>query len=251
LRTKLVAGNWKMNMNRQETTDFLAEFIGLYEPITGVKTVICPPYIWLDLVAPSLPSGVELGAQNLHAETGGAFTGEVSALMLTDVGCTYVIIGHSERRQLMGESDQHVRDKTKRALEAGLLPIVCVGESAEQRKAGQAEATVASQLRGSLADLAFNSGELVIAYEPVWAIGTGQTASPADAQEMASFIRQSLQVMMGTEIAEATQVLYGGSVTPDNAAILLSQPDIDGALVGGASLHPGKFWSIIASGRSN
>ncbi|MGE5454990.1 MAG: triose-phosphate isomerase, partial [Methylocystaceae bacterium] len=205
---------------------------------------------WLDMVAQGRPPGVDIGAQNLCSQTKGAFTGEISAAMLLDVGCRYVIIGHSERRQLMGENDQVVHEKTKQALLSGLLPLICVGESERQRQSGQAKETVLAQLQGALAGMDFKPGQLVIAYEPVWAIGTGNTASTADAQEMAAFIRYCLRDMMGDELASQTQILYGGSVTPDNAADLLSEPDVDGALVGGASLDPVKFCAIVASGRS-
>lgn len=239
-----------MNMSRQEAEAFLQEFSRLYRPAEGILTVICPPYVWLDLIVKGLPAGVKLGAQNCYNKDNGAFTGEISVAMLKDVGCTYVIIGHSERRQLMGEDDSLVREKTCYALANGLIPIVCVGESEAQRNNDQAQSAVAGQLQGALADLDFNPGSLVVAYEPVWAIGTGKTASTADAQEMASFIRVWLQNALGSSIAAQTQILYGGSVSPDNAKALLSQPDIDGALVGGASLNPAKFWSIITSGRS-
>lgn len=245
MRSKLVAGNWKMNMSRQETNEFIIAFEQLYKPLKETTVVLCPPFVWLDIMAVNLPAGVWLGAQNLHSRPKGAFTGEVSAPMLKDAGCKYVIVGHSERRQ-MGETDQLVRDKSRQALDCGLIPIVCVGESEVERNGGLAKVTVTSQLQGSLADLQFIAGELVVAYEPVWAIGTGKTASAADAQEMASHIRSYLQEQHAAAAAN-TQILYGGSVTPENAGSLFTQPDIDGALVGGASLDPVKFWSIITA----
>lgn len=250
-RNKLIAGNWKMNMSRQESIAFAEEFSRLYQPMAGVKTVICPPFVWLDMLsADKLPQQVELGAQNMAQEVRGAFTGEVSASMLVDAGCRYVILGHSERRQ-MGETDAVIREKTRLALLHNLIPIVCVGEREQERKNGQAQSTVLSQVRGSLADLEYTSEQMVIAYEPVWAIGTGNTASAADAEEMTSLIRSCLQEMAGYATASNTLILYGGSVTPDNARSLLEQPDVDGALVGGASLDPTKFCSIITSGRSH
>lgn len=245
MRPKLVAGNWKMNMNRQDSIEFLRAYDRVSSPLTGTTVVICPPFVWLDIVAANLPVNVRLGAQNLHNRQSGAFTGEISADMLKDAGCNYVIVGHSERRQ-MGETDQLVRDKCQQALSSELIPIVCVGESEAERSAGLAKSTVTKQLQGSLAGLQFVPGNLVIAYEPVWAIGTGKTASAADAQEMASHIRSYLEEQ-GKAIAEQTQILYGGSVTPENAGSLLNQPDVDGALVGGASLDPIKLWAIITA----
>lgn len=231
-------------MTRQETLDFLAEFNRLYKPTPGVKTVICPPFVWLDLLRAQLPDYIGLGAQNLHYMSSGAYTGEISAQMLKDCGCQYVIIGHSERRQ-MGETDEQVRNKAQQAISLGLVPLICVGEVEAQRNAGQAVSTVTGQLEGSLADLEFAPGQLIIAYEPVWAIGTGKTALAQDAQEMSAVIRAYLRQNCGQITAEQTLILYGGSVTPDNAAELMAQPDIDGALVGGASLNPVKLWSIV------
>lgn len=211
-----------------------------------VDVAVCPAFICLADVCDTLQgSPIRVGAQNMHWEPQGAYTGEVSAGMLADVGCTYVILGHSERRQYFGETDQTVNRKVKAALAAGLLPIVCVGETKQQRENGVTEQVVGEQLRGALAELTPEDvAKITIAYEPVWAIGTGLTATPQMAQEVHAFIRQMLKECFG-EAAQAARIQYGGSVKPDNIAALMEQPDIDGALVGGASLDVSSFVRIV------
>jgi triosephosphate isomerase len=214
--------------------------------VENADLLVCPPSIYLEAVGKALDSSpVALGAQNMYAQPNGAFTGEVSAAMLTDVGVEYVILGHSERRTLMGETDKMVNEKTLAALEAGLVPIVCVGEQLEQRVAGKTKEVIAEQFAGSLAGL---SGEqvlkIVIAYEPVWAIGTGKVATPDQAEEVHADLRRLLAESYNGEIAEKVRILYGGSVKPQNAAELMSQPNVDGALVGGASLQADDFLGI-------
>lgn len=220
---------------------------GVLDAIDGaVKAVICPSYVHLPMaLARSIESRLSVGAQDCSHAAEGAYTGEVSARMLADLGCGWVIIGHSERRQYHAESDELVAEKIGAAIEAGLRPIVCVGESREQRESGEAEAVVAAQLRGALEGQPSLEG-LVVAYEPVWAIGTGLTATPAQAQEMHAFIRERLAAVKGIVPAD-TPLLYGGSVKPDNAASLFAEPDIDGALVGGAALKAADFKDIIAA----
>lgn len=217
-----------------------------------VHVAVCPPFVNLEVVRQVLEgSPIQLGAQNMHYEEAGAYTGEVSAAMLRAVGCRYVILGHSERRQYFGETDALVNRKVKRALQYGLVPIVCVGETLEERQAGQAEAVVTCQLQGVLEGIELTSAEaLVIAYEPVWAIGTGHTATPAQAQEMHALIRQLLVSRYGDAIGRALHILYGGSVKPDNAAALFAQPDVDGGLIGGASLKAADFIEIVRAAQS-
>lgn len=212
-----------------------------------VEVAVCPPFTALTAVARELgDGGIALGAQNMYWENEGAFTGEISPLMLKEIGCKYVVLGHSERRQYFGETDETVNMKVKAALKHDLLPIVCVGERLAEREAGITQKVIKVQILGSLADLVPQEIErLVIAYEPVWAIGTGRTASNEDAQEVNGYIRQLLAEIAGREIAERVRIQYGGSVKPENAAGLMSQPDIDGALVGGASLKAESFAGII------
>ncbi len=213
----------------------------------AADVALCPPSLYLGVVADAIAgSPVGLGAQNLYAADDGAFTGEVNAGMLTDVGCRYVILGHSERRALLGETDKQVSEKLHAALAGNLIPIVCVGETLEDREAGNTEKVVETQLRGSLADLdEVRAAGIVIAYEPVWAIGTGKTASPEQAEEVHAFIRKLLGELFTPEVAEQIRIQYGGSVKPGNAKELLGQPNIDGALVGGASLKAEDFLGII------
>ncbi len=212
-----------------------------------VDIVLCPPSVYLSTVADAIAgTPVELGAQNLYAATDGAFTGEVNAGMLTDVGCRYVILGHSERRALMGETDAQVNAKLGAALAGNLIPIVCVGETLKDREAGKTEQVVETQIRGSLKALdEVRAAGIVIAYEPVWAIGTGKTASPEQAEEVHAFIRKLLGELFTPNVAAQIRIQYGGSVKPDNAKELLGQPNIDGALVGGASLKAADFAGII------
>ncbi|MBM7856106.1 triosephosphate isomerase [Desulfohalotomaculum tongense] len=247
MRQQIIAGNWKMNKTTAQAVEFARELKQSIDNNVPVEVVICPPFTALAPLAEELKgSGIALGAQNMHWEDQGAFTGEISAPMLKELGCRYVILGHSERRQYFGETDAGVNKKVKAALEHGLIPIVCVGETLEQREAGVTEQTVAGQLKGALAGLEQEQvAGLVIAYEPVWAIGTGRTASDQDAQQVNNFIRKVIAEEYGAAAAEAVRIQYGGSVKPANARGLLSQPDIDGALVGGASLKVEDFKGII------
>ncbi|MFZ5597158.1 MAG: triose-phosphate isomerase [Bacillota bacterium] len=246
MRKPFIAGNWKMFKTVGEAVSF-AEGLKAAELPRDCRVLICPPFTALYPVSRVLEgSGIELGAQNMHPSKEGAFTGEVSPVMLKEAGCRYVILGHSERRQYFGETDKIVNEKVLSALENGLLPIVCVGEVLSQREAGRTEKVVEGQIRGSLAGIgAEQAKEITVAYEPVWAIGTGRTASAEDAQQVNGLIRGLLGEMFGREAAGQISILYGGSVKPDNTAGLMGQPDIDGALVGGASLDIKSFTAII------
>jgi len=248
MRRSLVAGNWKMHGSRASIEQLLAELVQDI-PVTEagasvVETVVCPTYVHI-AQAQMLCAGspVAVGAQDCSHMSSGAYTGEVAATMLTDAGCDWVILGHSERRQYHSESDDLVSAKLNAAIDAGISPIVCVGETQEQREGGEAEVVVARQLEGALRGQV-GLDKLVIAYEPVWAIGTGLTATPQEAQDMHAFIRGKLSGVNGLD-ADSTRILYGGSVKASNAAELFGQPDIDGALVGGASLVAGDFLAII------
>ena len=251
-RKKIVAGNWKMNLDRAKARELTAAVAARVGEAGGVELVLCPPALYVETVATALhlaggksPSGVALGGQNMHDKASGAFTGEVAPAMLVDLGCQYVILGHSERRTLFGETDAIVNAKTKAALVAGLTPIVCVGETLEEREGGRTDAVVTTQVRGSLAGLsAADIEKIVVAYEPVWAIGTGKVATPLQAQEVHALIRSLLAGLASPEVAGKVRIQYGGSVKPDNAADLACQPDIDGALVGGASLKADDFLGI-------
>jgi triosephosphate isomerase (EC 5.3.1.1) len=247
MRTPLIAGNWKMYKTVDEATLLVRELLAGLGELTDREAIVCPPFTALAAVAPLLAdTPLGLGAQNLYPETQGAFTGEISPPMLVDIGCRYVIVGHSERRQYFGESDAFVNRKLRAALAHGLRPIVCVGESKPQRDAGQAEPIVTAQVRAALVDVTPEQMlNVVIAYEPIWAIGTGDTATPADAQAMHAAIRATLHDLYGAAIASAVRIQYGGSVKPDNIDELMAQPDIDGALVGGASLQAASFLRII------
>ncbi|MGI8819281.1 MAG: triose-phosphate isomerase [Chthoniobacterales bacterium] len=248
MRKKIVAANWKMNMTQAEAAAFVETFLRELGDSSEVEVVIVPPFTALAKVSEGLNASqtVKLGAQNMHWEKSGAFTGEISAAMLRELFVRYVVLGHSERRQLFGETDEIVNRKVRAAHEATLRPIVCVGETLEQREAGDVAKVLGTQLRGSLAGLdAKELNETVIAYEPVWAIGTGKTASAAQAQEAHAFIRQTLGEIADGNTAARMRIQYGGSVKPDNAGTLMSQPDIDGALVGGASLDPRSFAQIV------
>jgi triosephosphate isomerase len=244
--TPLIAGNWKMHKTVAEARALAREIRQGLSPSPGVEVAVAPPYTALAAVAAEIAgSPVKLAAQEVFWEKQGAYTGAISPPMLADVGCHYVIIGHSERRQYFGETDETVNRKVKAVLEAGLCPIVCVGETLEQREQSHTFAVVERQIRQGLAALAPGQGErLVIAYEPVWAIGTGKTATPDQAQEVHKLIRDLLPEVAG---AADLRILYGGSVTPDNAKELMGQPDINGALVGGASLKAASFLGIIAA----
>ena len=249
MRKTFICGNWKMN-TRAESGAALAKALVDGLPLnSGAEVGVCPPACYLSAIASVVgDSAVGLGAQNMLAEDDGAFTGEVNASMLTDLGCKYVILGHSERRQFFGETDEGVSNKALTALSSGLVPIVCVGETLDQREADQTEAVVAGQIKGSLAGISADQmPTVVIAYEPVWAIGTGKVASPEQAESVHAHIRTLLTDMFGAEVAEQVRIQYGGSVKPGNAAELLGQPNIDGALVGGASLKAEDFLGIIAA----
>jgi triosephosphate isomerase len=248
MRRTLVVGNWKMNGSRASVAALLGEVLAS-TPSGAAEVAVCPSYVHLaQAIQQCAGSAVAVGAQDCSHMPSGAYTGEVSARMLADVGCRWVIIGHSERRQYHSESDKLVAAKLGAAVAAGLQPIVCVGETREQRENGEAEAVVAGQLRGALDGQSSLAG-LVVAYEPVWAIGTGLTASPEQAQAMHACIRGCLADVAGVD-PDATRVLYGGSVKPGNAAELFAQRDIDGALVGGAALDAGDFLAIVGAGQA-
>jgi triosephosphate isomerase len=251
MRPKFVAGNWKMNTTRAEAAALAAEVVKAIDAQPRVIVALCPPFGYLETVGRTVQgSAVTLGAQNLYHEPKGAFTGEVSAAMLADLGCTYCIVGHSERRHVMGETDAIVRRKVKAVLAAGLTPIVCVGELLSERDAGETNDVVAAQVLSSVAGLNEDQGaKLVFAYEPVWAIGTGRNATPEQADEVHSHIRKILGQRYNANLADRTVIQYGGSVKASNAESLLAQPNVDGALVGGASLQAAEFMAIVAAAR--
>jgi triosephosphate isomerase len=246
-RKPFVAGNWKMNNTAAESTALTKDIVRLLANSKGVDVVLCPPFTSLAAVG-NIISGtnIGLGAQNMHSEKSGAFTGEVSAAMLRDLYCHYVILGHSERRALFGETDEIVNRKLKTALKAALHPIVCLGETLEQRQAGKTEEVITKQFQTSLRDVdAAGFNNLIIAYEPVWAIGTGMTATPQQAQDVHFLIRRLAAEQTEEKTASSLRLLYGGSVKPNNAAELFSRPDIDGGLIGGASLEAEAFAAIV------
>ena len=245
MRIKFVAGNWKMNGNLAANRVLLDELVGTVGRIPGVKSAVCPPYPYLAQVQQVLSgSGIAWGAQDVSQFDSGAYTGEVSGAMLVDFGCRYVIVGHSERRTLFGDTSEIVAEKYAAALKSGLTPILCVGETLREREAGTTEAVVAAQLRAVLERNGVQSfAHAVIAYEPVWAIGTGKTATPEQAQAVHGFIRKSMAAK-DVAVAERVQVLYGGSVKAGNAPELFAMPDIDGGLIGGASLDAQEFAKI-------
>ncbi len=252
MRKKIVAANWKMNMTQAESARFVESLLLELGDIADVEVVIVPPFTAIAKVTEALgkSQNIKIGAQNMHWERNGAFTGEISAALLRDLFVRYVVLGHSERRTLFGETDKIVNRKVRAAHEATLRPIVCVGETLVQRDKGSVEKILSIQLHGSLATLgAKELQETVIAYEPVWAIGTGRNATPEQAQEAHAFIRHTLREMADETTAERVRLQYGGSVNPENARELMSQPDIDGALVGGASLDPRSFAQIVLSVR--
>jgi triosephosphate isomerase len=246
VRRPILAANWKMHKTASEAAAFAAAFLPLVKDADGVDIAIAPPFTALDRTGRALAgSRVALAAQNVSPEDRGAFTGEVAAGMLAELGCSYTIVGHSERRSLYGENDALVARKAAALLRHGIRPIVCVGESLAQREAGSTLEVVAGQLDGSLAGLpAERAEELVIAYEPVWAIGTGRTATPEIAQEVHALVRARLRQRFGPA-GDRIRIQYGGSVKSDNVDALMAQPDIDGALVGGASLEPDAFARIV------
>ena len=247
IRRKMVAGNWKMNKTLYETRDLLKEMVPELKDITDVDIVVCPPFVSLGVaVRETADTPSQLGAQNLHWEASGAYTGELSPAMLVDL-CRYVIIGHSERRAMFGETDESVNKKVKAALQAGLLPIMCVGETLEENKAGLTAEVVSRMVREGLKDLtALQATDVIIAYEPVWAIGTGLAATSDGANAVhRDVIRPILREVFGHLVGNGMRILYGGSVTPANAAELFAQSDIDGGLVGGASLKTESFVAIV------
>jgi len=247
MRKPIVAGNWKMNKTVAEAIDLAQDIKRDLGTVSGVDIVLCPPFTALKAVGDVVTgSHVDLGAQNMHWETSGAYTGEVAPGMLRELFCHYVILGHSERRAYFHESDEVVNKKVKAALAANLHPIVCVGELLEDRDAGRTEQVVETQLRGSLAGLSTREWvDVIIAYEPVWAIGTGRTASPEQAQDVHAFIRGVIKDMADAAVADSVRIQYGGSMKPSNAKELLSQPDIDGGLIGGAALDVRSFVDIV------
>ena len=248
MRRKVIAGNWKMNNDLKETQNLITKLTsGLSGESLNCDVIVCPPFTSLS-EAYSLIKGtkLKLGAQNMYFESSGAFTGEISAAMLKSVGCEFVILGHSERRTIFGETDEYINNKIKKANESGLKPIFCIGELLEEREAGITEKIIAIQIKYGLKDIsAEEMGNVIIAYEPVWAIGTGKTASPEQAGEVHKFIRGLINDKYGASISDKIVIQYGGSVNNKNARELLSQKDIDGALVGGASLKADSFIDII------
>lgn len=246
-RTPLIAGNWKMYKTSSEAGKTASELVKLVADTVDVDIMIAPAFTALDPVAKVVKgSRVSLGAQNLHWESEGAYTGEVSAAMLVAIGCTYVIIGHSERRQYFGETDQSVNKKLRAAVDAKLIPVVCIGETEDERESGQTFSVLDKQIKRGLKEFLANELQsLIIAYEPVWAIGTGKTATKDQAQEAHQYIRSLIEGGYGNTLAQSTRILYGGSVKPDNITELMQMPDIDGALVGGASLKADSFSRIV------
>ena len=245
MRKNFIAGNWKMNTTAAEAVA-LARAVADGSADVDADLAVAPPYVYLAAVADVVKdSGVAVSAQDMYFEAKGAFTGEVSAQMLMDVGCSYVILGHSERRHVMGESDELINRKVRAALAAGLKPILCIGELLEEREAGRTSAVCERQVTEGLADVSASDMERVtMAYEPVWAIGTGRTATPEQAQDVHAEVRALIGKLYGVDVAGALRIQYGGSVKPENAAELMCQPDVDGALVGGASLKADSFLAI-------
>ncbi len=244
MRKPMLAGNWKMFKTAAEADAFADDFVNAVGDVADRDILICPPFLYVDRLAKAFAgSKVNVGAENLFWEDEGAFTGEVSAPMIRSVGASHVIIGHSERRQYFGETDETVNKRTKAALKHGLTPVVCVGETLDEREASRTFEVIEAQVRGGLKDINA-AGEILIAYEPVWAIGTGKTATPEMAQEVHALIRTILKEMFG-DGGDLIRILYGGSVKPDNVDDLMAQADIDGALVGGASLDVKSFERIV------
>lgn len=248
MRKKIVAGNWKMNMDYAEGISLFSEIVNMVrdEKKGDQQAIICAPFIHLNSLAKLGGTTVHIGAQNCHQNASGAYTGEISAKMIKSVGCSFVIIGHSERRQYFAETDALLAEKTKAALANGLTPIFCIGETLDERNNGDYFNVIKSQLTNGIFSLsAEDFAKIVIAYEPVWAIGTGLTASSDQAQEVHAFIRAEIATQFGSEIAEGVSILYGGSCNPKNAAELFAQQDIDGGLIGGASLKSRDFTDIV------
>lgn len=246
-RKYLIAGNWKMNKTGSEGADLVREINLAVGQETEVGVCVCPPFTALEAAAKELEdSNVQLGAQNMHPKSEGAYTGEISPVMLRALFCNFVILGHSERREYFNESDSFINEKVLAALESNLKPILCVGETLEQRDANETIAVIEKQLEGGLADVSEELADhLVIAYEPVWAIGTGKTATPQMAQDVHKMIRDWLKNRFNATVASKVRILYGGSMKPNNASELLDQPDIDGGLIGGASLQSKPFVELV------
>jgi triosephosphate isomerase len=248
MRTPFLAANWKMNMTRREARNLVEDLLKTAGPVKGREVLIAPPFQLLAELEPLLKgqTNYHLGAQNLHWEKNGAFTGEVSAPMLRDCGCTFVIIGHSERRAMFGDTNETCARKVAAALAEGLTPVLCVGETLAEREAGKTKEVNVGQLSGSLKGISVDSGsKLVVAYEPVWAIGTGKTDTPENANQTMAVLREELARLFGERVAQQVRLLYGGSVKPDNVDAFMAMPHIDGALVGGASLKADSFARIV------
>ncbi|MGD6842874.1 triose-phosphate isomerase [Bacillus infantis] len=252
MRKSIIAGNWKMHKTLPEAKSFLEEINGLVPSKESVDTVVCAPALFLErLVESAEGHDVAIGAQNMHFEESGAFTGEISPKALQDIGVSYVVLGHSERREMFNETDEAVNKKTLAAFNYNLTPIVCVGESLEQRENGETTEIVGSQVKKALAGLTEDQvKQTVIAYEPIWAIGTGKSSTSADANEVCAHIRQVVGEEFSSAAAEAIRIQYGGSVKPENIKEYMAQPDIDGALVGGASLEPNSFLQLLEAGKN-
>lgn len=249
MRTPIIAGNWKMYKTDKEAFELASSLKNRLQGVDSVKVVLCPPFTALGSVKNGIEgSNIFLGAQNMHWESEGAYTGEISALMLLSSGCKFVILGHSERRAYSEENNQIINLKLKAALRHGLIPILCVGERLEDREAGKTEKVVEDHIRGAFEGLGpEEAGKVVMAYEPVWAIGTGKTATPKQANQVHRFIREKMAALYSEEVAQGVNILYGGSVKPENSKDLLKEADIDGALVGGASLKSESFEKIVRS----
>ncbi|MCD6419024.1 triose-phosphate isomerase [bacterium] len=249
MKKVIVGGNWKMNKNVQEAQTLARQLCDRLSDVNFADIFICPPFVDLypiNIILREKESKIMLGAQNMHYEPKGAFTGEISADMIKSAGGKIVVLGHSERRHIFGEDDEYINKKVASALKNELIPLLCIGELLEERKAGKTEEVIESQLRGSLNGIEIDDPEkILIAYEPVWAIGTGITATPEQAQEAQKFVRKVLADMFGQSIADGIRILYGGSVKPDNAEALISQPEVDGLFVGGASLDAESFEKIV------
>ncbi len=249
MRTPIIAGNWKMYKTARQAAEAIHRLRDLVRGVTGVEIVVCPPFPALAAaVDAARGSEIAIGAQDCFWEKEGAFTGEVSVPMLADLGCRSVIVGHSERRQYFGETDATVQKKVRAVLAHDLPCIACIGETLDEREAGKTLAVLERQIRDGLAPHLSSAG-LVVAYEPVWAIGTGKTATPAQAQEAHAFVRHLIGQLAGDAAAARLRILYGGSVKPDNIAVLMAQPDVDGGLVGGASLDPASFATLVRGGK--
>ena len=246
MRKPIIAGNWKMNMTPSQAKELVTDLIPLVKD-AACDVVVCPPYVDIALVAELVKgTNIQVGAQNIHWAEKGAFTGEISAAMLKEAGAAYAIIGHSERRQYFGETDETVNSRTKAALAAGIVPIICVGESLEQREKGETDVVVSGQVKADLADIPGEAvAGLVIAYEPIWAIGTGKTATDEQANETIGLIRETIASLYGQAVADQVRIQYGGSMNPKNVKGLMAQPQIDGGLIGGASLKAADFAQVV------